>query len=414
MYPLHTDNKKMPIEKVNREVLIKEWSILNPKSFEDTFRSETVWWEHYCECGELHRWQTKKNSRMRAGTKCPYCTGQKTCICRSLYTLYPELAAQLDDENNISAKNIGVGYSKELLWKCPKGHTWKNKVCSRVFIYRRNKDTNRCSCPYCGNKRVNKENNISENDIVIKYWDYTKNSDLNLYPENYTYGSNKKVWWLCDNNHSFECGIRYKIKNKLLCPYCSNKKVCIDNCLETDYPKISKEWDYTKNSITPRDITYGSHKKAWWICEKGHSYSASIYHRTKNMSGCPICKTSKGERIIKEYLDENDIEYIPQYKIRYRDMKRSSLDFYLAKYNLAIEYDGIQHFEPREHFGGEDQFAIQVKNDLYKEKYCKKEKINLLKIHYKDKIDIPYLISNAITVDFHFFYYSHSYFPNKI
>lgn len=63
-------------------------------------------------------------------------------------------------------------------------------------------------------------------------------------------------------------------------------------------PDIAAEWNYVKNNeefgadFNPCTISYGAHKDAWWICERGHEYKAAIYHRTsKNYPrGCPFCR----------------------------------------------------------------------------------------------------------------------------
>ena len=51
----------------------------------------------------------------------------------------------------------------------------------------------------------------------------------------------------------------------------------------------------TKNGkIKPSKVVPGSGKKAWWLCEKGHSYDAIIGNRTKpNGTGCPYCVGKK-------------------------------------------------------------------------------------------------------------------------
>jgi len=47
------------------------------------------------------------------------------------------------------------------------------------------------------------------------------------------------------------------------CPYCANKKVCKDNCLQTTNPELAKEWHPTKNGkLTPSAVTAGSGKKS--------------------------------------------------------------------------------------------------------------------------------------------------------
>lgn len=49
------------------------------------------------------------------------------------------------------------------------------------------------------------------------------------------------------------------------------------------------QWDYTKNDADPEELTQGSSKKAWWICDEGHSYEMSIYQKCIRGNGCPIC-----------------------------------------------------------------------------------------------------------------------------
>ena len=58
-----------------------------------------------------------------------------------------------------------------------------------------------------------------------------------------------------------------------------------------------------------------------------------------------------------------------------------------------IEFQGIQHYQAVDIFGGEEQFQLQCKYDSLKEEYCKKNKIPLIKIPYYDinKINIEYL-----------------------
>ena len=45
-------------------------------------------------------------------------------------------------------------------------------------------------------------------------------------------------------------------------------------------------------------------------------------------------------------------------------------------------WQGIQHYEPVDRFGGEEGFKIQVKNDNFKRKFCEENKIKLIEIPY--------------------------------
>jgi hypothetical protein len=61
-------------------------------------------------------------------------------------------------------------------------------------------------------------------------------------------------------------------------------------------------------------------------------------------------------------------------------------DFYLPKYNICIEYDGEQHFEPLEFFGGIKAFDELKKRDEIKTKFCRDNNIKLIRISYRDSI----------------------------
>lgn len=105
-------------------------------------------------------------------------------------------------------------------------------------------------------------------------------------------------------------------------------------------------------------------------------------------TGCPQCNESKGEKKIREWLVKNNIMYTTQET--FNDCKDKLLlpfDFYLQEYNCCIEYDGIQHYEPIEHFGGQDAFEIRKKHDEIKNNYCKDNGISLLRIPYYANIE---------------------------
>ena len=67
-------------------------------------------------------------------------------------------------------------------------------------------------------------------------------------------------------------------------------------------------------------------------------------------------------------------------------MNKKYFDFYLTKHNICVEYDGIQHFESVEYFGGEQVFNETKIRDEIKNEYCKNNNIHLIRISYKDNI----------------------------
>ena len=63
----------------------------------------------------------------------------------------------------------------------------------------------------------------------------------------------------------------------------------LNYCQRMGLEMLLTQWDYEKNgTLTPDRVTYGSHAKAWWICEKGHSWQAIVKSRISGC-GCPVC-----------------------------------------------------------------------------------------------------------------------------
>lgn len=131
--------------------------------------------------------------------------------------------------------------------------------------------------------------------------------------------------------------------------------------------------------------------------------------------GCPLChskKMSSGERYISKILQENKIDFISQ-KI-FPDLKggnktRLRFDFFLPDFNLCIEFQGIQHYQPtvfrinRKNKTKEElqeeakkKFERSQINDKKKEIYCQEKGINLLVVPYYQKEDIEQIILNKI------------------
>lgn len=113
-----------------------------------------------------------------------------------------------------------------------------------------------------------------------------------------------------------------------------------------------------------------------------HNKCGREYHTTRShfIEGerCKCEHISKGEALVKSYLFEHGVEYQYAYVL----FNGLHLDFYISAIHLGIEYDGIQHYKPRELFGGVKAFKNQKRNDLIKDKYCKDHNISLVRIPY--------------------------------
>ena len=116
-------------------------------------------------------------------------------------------------------------------------------------------------------------------------------------------------------------------------------------------------------------------------------------------ANCPKCNSSRGETKIDKYLKDNNIKYESQKKFdecKYKN--KIPFDFYLPDYNLCIEFDGVQHFEPVNKFGGEEALKINKEKDSIKNKFCKDNNIDLLRIHYTEINNITNIIKEKLKI----------------
>ena len=232
---------------------------------------------------------------------------------KSVAAKFPEIAKEWHPtlNGNLTADKVSYGTSKKFWWKCPNGHSYEASVAHRTF--------EKTGCPYCSSQKVLVGFNdlCTTNPELLKEWDYIKNI---VKPEDVIKGSNKKYWWICKEGHSYSCTLNHRIYENSGCPYCSGRKVLKGfNDLQTKYPNVINEWDYNKNKFNPDEVTVNSNKKAWLVCEKGHSYKQKIQdHYGKNL-GCPICSNKK---VLKGY---NDLATVYPQLLKYWDYKKNTI-----------------------------------------------------------------------------------------
>lgn len=151
---------------------------------------------------------------------------------------------------------------------------------------------------------MNKNKYISEDEKAMFEWDWEENNKLGFFPDKITQGSvSKQVIWRCSKcGKPYPMSPRSKIKLKFQCRQCGhNKNVSPIHNLTVHYPDLAKEWDFEKNyPIRPEDIAPKTNKIYFWLCSKGHSYSASPNNRIKpGKSRCNECYLSENNLAVK-------------------------------------------------------------------------------------------------------------------
>jgi hypothetical protein len=119
-------------------------------------------------------------------------------------------------------------------------------------------------------------------------WHPTLNDGL--LPSDVSYGSARKVHWLCGQGHAWVASCAKRTSGRG-CPVCAGK-VCVlgVNDLATTNPDVAAEWHPTLNEQRADSVLRGSSKKVWWQCAAGHEWQISPNQRTSPKgTGCPVC-----------------------------------------------------------------------------------------------------------------------------
>lgn len=178
------------------------------------------------------------------------------------------------------------------------------------------------------------------------------------------------------------------------CPYCeSRSKLKPHNVFLEDVKKLYGEdyeiLDRYKDSYTKIKVRHSC----------GFIYFTTP-HNLLNGKQCPQCKRkiSKGEKAITKFLELRKINFRTQYPIEVQE-HHFSFDFFLPDYNLFIEFQGQQHYEPISYFGGEEKFKKQQVNDDIKRLWCKTHNFSLLEIKYTDINNIETILLNTLKLN---------------
>lgn len=133
---------------------------------------------------------------------------------------------------------------------------------------------------------------------LAEEWNYERNG--NLTPDLFGINSNEEAWWKCKNcGHEWKTLIIHRAgKRNSGCPKCAKmlkgksftrNRVAERGSLADNSSDLLKQWDYSKNTINPHEITSKYNKGVWWLCDKcGHSWQSSPNNRSKGV-GCPCC-----------------------------------------------------------------------------------------------------------------------------
>ncbi len=86
-----------------------------------------------CPKGQPHLFVASPRRRIGLDHGCPCCANKRACICNSLQSLYPTLAAEYDiARNGVGPEQVLSRSGKMAFWKDASGHTWEQSPAGRT------------------------------------------------------------------------------------------------------------------------------------------------------------------------------------------------------------------------------------------------------------------------------------------
>ena len=304
-----TNNLAFQFPKISKEFDLKKNKYKSPSSIISK-SNKKYWWI----CKKNHSYLTSPGGRIQ-GRGCPYCAGKKVDQSNSLRKRFPNISKEWNYKKNgmLQPDKVTAGSKKSIWWICRKGHEWKTSVASRT-------GASKTGCPYCSNRKVDEYNNLLNNfPKIASEWHPNKNGKIT--PKEIVYGSNKNVWWICQNGHEWKAQVNSRTGLKGTgCPRCSKRissfEIRILSELESFFSNIKPIYKLKGTEI---DLLLKDHNI-------GIEYDGWYFHKNRIQK----------DKVKNEFLKKNNIDLI---RIREAPLKKISNKDIIIKQNELKKSD---------------------------------------------------------------------------
>lgn len=243
-------------------------------------------------------------------------------------------------------------------------------------------------CPYCVGKAKHTFEEVKN---------YFESCGYTLLEDTYI-NANTRMKYQCPHHPTKELYIRYSdLRHGVRCPYCSKVG-------RKTYEDIKDEFEARGYIlVSSKDEYVNTHSMLRYICLKHpNEINAIAYYNFYSGEGCPHCRTSKGEKKIKQWLNEQNIKFEQQYRFdNLKDKRKLSYDFWLPAFNLLIEYQGEFHDGTINKINSclqtKDELISQQQRDNLKRQYAKEQDYQLLEIWYWDFDNIESILEKELS-----------------
>lgn len=236
-------------------------------------------------------------------------------------------------------------------------------------------------CPKCSNLIPHRKR-LSEEELIKRCKEI--HGDKYEYVLDSFKGLLHKIKIICPKHGEFSQLVNSHLKGAG-CPECRKESLYNkDKFIEKSKEIHNNRYDYSKvnfeSGAVPVEI----------VCKDHGSFYQAPYNHLWG-AGCLKCVLKSQTRVYEIFL-----KHFPTLIFEYSTdwIHPQRFDMYLKEYNIAIEYNGKQHYEPIGIFGGEEGFKNCQERDKRKMEKCLQNNCKLFIVRYDhEEEDIRYIIN---------------------
>lgn len=269
------------------------------------------------------------------------------------------------------------------------------KICKEIYFALPNEISKGRGHRKCSAIKKGLENRIKHSDFLLRMKEINDNIEfLSEYQ-----GSDNKIdchCKICGHNWSCYPGNLYKGAG---CPKCADIRGGIKRRQRQAKKYVS---EITKLNISLVEEYIDCYSPIMHQCNYCNcQWKIDPHSVLTDGTRCPSCYGSNGEQKIGAFLSLNNFSFVGQKTFKGLIGINGGLlsyDFYLPILKIAIEYQGKQHCEPIDYFGGKEKYLQQKEHDYRKRQYAKEHNFKLIEIWYYDFKNIEEILSKELNL----------------
>lgn len=383
------------LERINKKCLDADFSFLGFNNEENKYINTKTKLKLKCnKCG--YEWETTTFDKLMSRPN--------TCLnCNKKRKLTPIEKEKriLERCKELDYTFLGFADNGKLKLKCNKcGVEWDTTTFNNLIRHNRKSHSCGRKNPLSMPKNYKDKNNI-KNKILeklkgsnLEFVDFVEKENIEVVKYHILLKCR-----LCGETKMYYLHYLLNSKKTIKCKFCENfnkrqndeaTRIINEKCQLLDYTFLGFKNEYNRyiNKKTKLILKCNKCGYVWDTTTFDNFINTCI--KCRNCTNC-----WKMEKEVKYFLDKHNIEYNEQKRFDWLKNKIAlSLDFFLPKYNIAIECQGKQHFQPVDAFGGEKDFLLTRERDKVKKELCEKNNVRL--IYFNNENDVKTFLNEKV------------------